>query len=155
MRQHFLGQLLDDVGGRPPCELDAERGAVKRLQARLHETQAAAQQQLAQARKALAEEQEQRRLAEQGAQALRAEAQENRTRLEAELAAIRAGTAAARERELAQEARLAAAEARSEDLLAQLKAKDGQLGEMARHLMALSAGVAARDAADQALKGAS
>ena len=131
-------------------ELDAERGAVKRLQARLDEAQATAQQQLAQARKALAEEQEQRRQAEQGAQALRAEAQETRTRLEAELAAARGAAAAARERELALETRLASAETRSEDFLAQLKAKDGQLGEMARHLVALSAGAAARNASKEA-----
>ncbi|SSW62270.1 Multifunctional-autoprocessing repeats-in-toxin [Achromobacter veterisilvae] len=127
-------------------ELDGERGAVKRLQARLDEAQAAGQQQLAQARKALAEEQELRRQAEQGAQALRAEAQENRIRHESDLAAAQGGAAAAREREHALETRLAAAEARAADFLEQLKSKDGQLGEMARHLMALAAGDAAKGA---------
>ncbi|MGE8611727.1 MAG: DNA-binding protein [Achromobacter veterisilvae] len=120
-------------------ELDGERGAVKRLQARLDEAQAAGQQQLAQARKALAE-------AEQGAQALRAEAQENRIRHESDLAAAQGGAAAAREREHALETRLASAEARAADFLEQLKSKDGQLGEMARHLMALAAGDSAKGA---------
>jgi chromosome segregation ATPase len=131
-------------------ELDGERGAVKRLQARLDEAQAAGQQQLAQARKALADEQEQRRQAEQGAQALSVQAQESRIRQEAELAAALGAAAAAREREQAVEARLAAAEARAADLLAQLKSKDGQLGELARHLMALTAGDAPRSAQEDA-----
>lgn len=124
-------------------ELDSERGAVKRLQSRLDDAQAAGQQQLAQARQALADEQERRRQAEHGAQALHAEAQEGRMRRETELAAARGAAAVAREREQGLEAGLAAAGARAADLLAQLKSKDEQLGELARHLMALAAGTAA------------
>lgn len=126
-------------------ELDAERGAVKRLQARLDDAQAAAQQQQARSDKALADEQAQRRQAEQGAQAARAEAQEQRQRLEADLAAVRADAALARERERALQAALAAATARADDSAEQLKAKDAQLGEMARHLVALSAGAPPAD----------
>lgn len=126
-------------------ELDAERGAVKRLQARLDDAQAAAQQQQARSDKALADEQAQRRQAEQGAQAARAEAQEQCQRLEADLAAVRVDTALARERERALQAALAAATARADDSAEQLKAKDAQLGEMARHLVALSAGAPPAD----------
>lgn len=126
-------------------ELDAERGAVKRLQARLDDAQAAAQQQQARSDKALADEHAQRRQAEQGTQAARAEAQEQRQRLEADLAAVRADAALARERERALQAALAAATARADDSAEQLKAKDAQLGEMARHLVALSAGAPPAD----------
>lgn len=126
-------------------ELDAERGAVKRLQARLDDAQAAAQQQQARSDKALADEQAQRRQAEQGAQAARAEAQEQCQRLEADLAAVRVDAALARERERALQAALAAATARADDSAEQLKAKDAQLGEMARHLVALSAGAPPAD----------
>ncbi|MBO1012540.1 DNA-binding protein [Achromobacter sp. SD115] len=117
-------------------ELDSERGAVKRLQARLDEAQAASQQQAAQARKGLEQEQDQRRQAEQDAQGLRADVQALHVRQQADQAAASAALAAAREREQSLETRLAAAEQRSSEYLAQLKGKDAQLGELTRHLMA-------------------
>ncbi|CAB3929499.1 DNA-binding protein [Achromobacter insolitus] len=117
-------------------ELDGERSAVKRLQARLDEALAVHQQQTAQASKALELEQDQRRQAEQGAQALRTEVQALQMRLQADEAASNAAKAASREREQALEARLAAAELRSAEFMAQLKRKDEQLSELTRHLMA-------------------
>ncbi|CAB3926903.1 hypothetical protein LMG26858_05940 [Achromobacter anxifer] len=131
-------------------ELDAERGAVKRLQAKLDETLAASQQQSTQARKALEHEQDQRRQAEQGAQALRAESQAQQLRQQADLAAAEAALASARAREQALEARLASAEQQSAGLLAQLKGKDEQLGELTRHLMAQASRQAQAPAADSA-----
>ncbi|MGB3433668.1 DNA-binding protein [Achromobacter sp.] len=119
-------------------ELDSERSAVKRLQARLDEAQAASQQQAAQARKALELEQDQRRQAEQDAQTARAEIQAQQLRQQADQAAANAALAAAREREHSLEARLAAAELRAAESLAQLKGKDEQLGELTRHLMSLA-----------------
>ncbi|WP_419343354.1 DNA-binding protein [Achromobacter sp. PD1] len=117
-------------------ELDSERGAVKRLQTRLDEAQAASQQQAAQARKALEQEQELRRQAEHKAQAAGGETQALQARQQADQAAASAARAAAREREMALEFRLAAAEQRASDYLAQLKGKDEQLGELTRHLLA-------------------
>lgn len=117
-------------------ELDGERGTVKRLQARLDEAQTAGQQQAAQTRKALEQEQDQRRQATQSAQALRAEVQALQLRQQTDQVAASAALAAAREREQALEARFAAAELRSAEYLAQLKGKDEQLGELTRHLMA-------------------
>ncbi|MDH1301500.1 DNA-binding protein [Achromobacter sp. GD03932] len=117
-------------------ELDSERGAVKRLQTRLDEAQAASQQQAAQARKALEQEQELRRQAEHKAQAAGGEIQALQARQQADQAAASAARAAAREREMALESRLAAAEQRASDYLAQLKGKDEQLGELTRHLLA-------------------
>ena len=117
-------------------ELDSERGTVKRLQARLDDAQAASQQQAAQARKGLEQEQHQRRQAEQEAQALRTEVQAMQVRQQADQAAADTALAAARDRERTLESRLAAAEQRSSDCLAQLKGKDEQLGELTRHLMA-------------------
>lgn len=117
-------------------ELDSERGAVKRLQTRLDEAQAASQQQAAQARKALEQEQELRRQAEHKAQAAGGETQALQARQQADQAAASAARAAARERETALESRLAAAEQRASDYLAQLKGKDEQLGELTRHLLA-------------------
>ena len=117
-------------------ELDSERGVVKRLQARLEEAQTASQQQAGQARKALEQEQDQRRQAEQDAQGLRAEARALQVRQQAEQVAAAAAQTAARDRERALEFRLATAEQRASDYLAQLKGKDEQLGELTRHLMA-------------------
>lgn len=117
-------------------ELDSERGTVKRLQARLDDAQAASQQQAAQARKGLEQEQHQRRQAEQEAQALRTEVQAMQVRQQADQAAADTALTAARDRERTLESRLAAAEQRSSDCLAQLKGKDEQLGELTRHLMA-------------------
>ncbi|MBB1593090.1 DNA-binding protein [Achromobacter sp. UMC46] len=128
-------------------ELDAERGAVKKLQARLDDTQAASQRQAAQLQTALAETREAKRAAEQGAQALRGEISSVQQRL---LAADRAAGDAlttARQREAALEARLAAGDAQSASLLAQLEQKDGQLAELTRHLMALANEKAATAAA--------
>lgn len=118
-------------------ELDSERGAVKRLQARLDEAQAASQQQAAQARQALELEQDQRRQAEQGTQAARAEIQARQLQQQADQAAANTTLAAAREREHSLAVRLAAAELRADECLAQLKGKDEQLGELTRHLMSL------------------
>lgn len=127
-------------------ELDGERSATKRLQARLDEAQAAGQKQIAEARKALDDEEEARRQAEQGAQALRAELEQNRTRHEAEREATRNDVNAARQREQSLEAGRAVAEKQAAELLAQLRAKDEQMGELARHLMALTASQAAKNA---------
>lgn len=124
-------------------ELDGERSAVKKLQARLDEAQVAGQRQAAQLQAAVAEAQEGKRVAEQGAQALRSEVSVVQQRL---LAADRAASdalAAARQREAALASRLDAADAQSASLLTQLSQKDGQLADLTRHLMALASEKAA------------
>lgn len=120
-------------------ELDAERGAVKRLQTRLDASLVAAQQQADQLRDALAVAQDQQRAAEQHAAALLAQAQadqrQHQTEVLAAANALQAGQA--RESDLARH--LAAASARVDDLLAQLKARDVQFSELANRLLTIQA----------------
>lgn len=118
-------------------ELDVERGAVKRLQARLDASQAAAQQQADQLRDALAAAQEQLRLSDQQAAALQAQAlaDQRLQHTEAVAAANALQASQARESDMAQ--RLAAASAQVNDLLAQLKSRDAQFSDLANRLLAI------------------
>jgi len=119
-------------------ELDAERGAVKKLQARLDEAQAVNQRQAAQWQAALADAQEAKRVAEQGAQTLRSDVATVQQRLLASERAAGDALAAARQREAALESRLGTVDAQAASLLGQLEQKDAQLAELTRHLMALA-----------------
>ncbi len=118
-------------------ELDTERGAVKRLQTRLDASLAAAQQQADQLRDALAEAQDQLRAAERHAALLQSQAlTDQRERHGETVAAAQALQASqARESDLAQ--RLAAASAQVDSLLAQLKSRDVQFGELTTRLLAM------------------
>ncbi len=120
-------------------ELDAERGAVKRLQTRLDASLVAAQQQADQLRDALAAVQEQQRAAEQRASALQAQALADQRERHAEtVAAAQALQASqARESDLAQ--RLAGASAQVDSLVAQLKSRDVQFAELTTRLLAMQA----------------
>jgi chromosome segregation ATPase len=128
-------------------ELDAERGQVKRLQARLDELQAAQQQQAEQSRQALAQAAERQRGAEsEAAERLRAaqaevlaargEAQAQLSRQLADVAVAQEALQASRRREQDLTQRLAASDAQQADLLGQLRTRDGQLLELTRHLIA-------------------
>ncbi len=118
-------------------ELDAERGAVKRLQSRLDASLAAAQQETDRLRDALTAAQEHQRTLEQQAAALQAQAladqRQRQTEAVAAANALQAGQA--RESDLTQ--RLAAAFGQVDGLLAQLQSRDAQFGELANRLLAL------------------
>ncbi|MDH0090996.1 DNA-binding protein [Achromobacter mucicolens] len=118
-------------------ELDAARGAVKRLEARLDASLAAAQQQADQLREALAAAQAQQRAAEQQAAGLQAQAlaDERQRHGETVAAAYALQASQAREADLAQ--RLAGTSAQVDGLLRQLKSRDDQFGELAARLLAL------------------
>jgi chromosome segregation ATPase len=116
-------------------ELDGERGSVKRLQARLDELQAASQQQADQLRQALAAAQEQQRAAEQDAQAQRAQALADARQRDVEAAAVQESLQASRRGEADLTRRLAAEQARADDLFAQIRSKDEQFSELARRLL--------------------
>lgn len=128
-------------------ELDAERGSVKRLQARLDELQAAQQQQAEQSRQALAQAAERLRGAQADAAdqlraaqaeilAARGEAQAQLSRQLADVAVAQEALQASRRREQDLTQRLAASDAQLADLLGQLRTRDGQLLELTRHLIA-------------------
>ncbi|QVQ28186.1 DNA-binding protein [Achromobacter deleyi] len=116
-------------------ELDGERGAVKRLQTRLDELQATSQQQADQLRQALATAREQQRAAELDAQALRAQGLADTRQRDAEAAAIQETLQASRRGEADLARRLAAEQARADDLYAQIKSKDKQFSDLARRLL--------------------
>ncbi|WP_313621604.1 DNA-binding protein [Achromobacter sp.] len=117
-------------------ELDAERSAVKRLQARLDDLQATSLQQADQQRLALAAAQEQQRAAEQDARLLRAQALSDARQHQTEAAAHGQALQAAQSREADLAARLAASSAQCDELLAQLKSKDAQFNDLAQRLLA-------------------
>ncbi|KRA01714.1 DNA-binding protein [Achromobacter sp. Root565] len=118
-------------------ELDVERGAVKRLQARLDASQAAAQQQADQLRDALAAAQEQLRLSDQQAAALQAQALADQRLQHTEAVAAANALQASQVRESDMAQRLAAASAQVNDLLAQLKSRDAQFSDLANRLLAI------------------
>lgn len=120
-------------------ELDGERGAVKRLQARLDESQAASQQQADQLRQALAAAQEQQRAAEQDAQAQRAQALLDTRQWKADAATAHDKLQASMRGEADLAQRLAAAQAHADELYAQIKSRDEQFGDLARRLIAIEA----------------
>ena len=117
-------------------ELDGERSAAKRLQAKLDDLQAASLQQADQLRQALATAQEQQRAAEQDAQLLRAQATADARLRETEAAAAAQALQAAQSREADLARRLAASSAQSDELLAQLKSRDTHFSDLARRLLA-------------------
>ncbi|MGO4401164.1 DNA-binding protein [Achromobacter sp. PAB15] len=135
-------------------ELDAERGAAKKLQLRFDEAQIASQRQISQLQTSLTQAQEGKRAAEQETQRVRAEfrteIQAAQARHEVSQDVARDALASAREREQALEARAAASDAQSAALLLQLQQKDAQVGELTRHLMTLAQqNTAARSALDE------
>lgn len=124
-------------------ELDAERGAAKKLQTRLDEAHAASQKQISQLQAALTQAQDAKREADVATQAAEAGSVAAQARHEAAQAALQealesaqGALAAARGNEQALLARLAAADTQSSTLLAQLQQKDEQLAALTRHLMA-------------------
>lgn len=124
-------------------ELDAERGAAKKLQTRLDEAHAASQKQINQHQAALAQALDAKREADVATQAAHAGSSAAQARHEAAQAALQealasaqGALAAARGNEQALLARLAAADTQSSTLLAQLQQKDEQLAALTRHLMA-------------------
>ncbi len=124
-------------------ELDAERGAAKKLQMRLDEAHAASQKQSNQHQAALAQALDAKREADVATQAAHAGSIAAQARHEAAQAALQealasaqGALAAARGNEQALLARLAAADTQSSTLLAQLQQKDEQLAALTRHLMA-------------------
>lgn len=124
-------------------ELDAERGAAKKLQTRLDEAHAASQKQINQHQAALAQALDAKREADAATQAAHAGSIAAQARHEAAQAALQealasaqGALAAARGNEQALLARLAAADTQSSTLLAQLQQKDEQLAALTRHLMA-------------------
>ncbi|EHK65429.1 DNA-binding protein [Achromobacter arsenitoxydans] len=118
-------------------ELDAERGAVKRLQARLDDLQAASLRQTEELRQALATAQEKQRAAEQLTQAQRAQAQSDLRQSEDRALAAEQALQASQARESDLNNRLAASTAQAGELFSQLKSRDEQFGDLARHLLAL------------------
>lgn len=120
-------------------ELDGERGAVKRLQARLDESQAASQQQADQLRQALAAAQEQQRAAEQDAQAQRAQALVDTRQWQADAATAHDKLQASLRGEADLAQRLAATQARADELYEQIKSRDEQFSDLARRLIAIEA----------------
>ncbi|KRC80489.1 Chromosome partition protein Smc [compost metagenome] len=118
-------------------ELDAERGAVKRLQARLDALQAAGLQQADELRQALASAQEQQRAAEQDAQAQRQQALADARQRQAEAAAAQEALQASRRSEADLAQRLAAAQTRADDLFGQITSRDQQFSDLARRLIAI------------------
>ncbi|CAB3869503.1 DNA-binding protein [Achromobacter piechaudii] len=138
-------------------ELDAERGAAKKLQARLDEAQLAAQKQVEQSQASLREAQDAKRAAEKAAQEARAEILAAQTRHAAmqaaetsardALASAQSTLTSSRQNEQALLARLAAADAQAATLLAQLQQKDEQLNALTRHLMTAAMGAGEGNAA--------
>lgn len=118
-------------------ELDGERGAVKRLQARLDELQTASLRQAEELRQALAAAQEKQRTTEQDALAWRARALSDARQSEdrAAVAAHALQASLARESDLA--SRLAASTAQADELLSQMKSRDVQFNDLAHRLLAV------------------
>ena len=119
-------------------ELDAERGAAKKIQLRLDEAQIASHRQTTQLQAALTQAQEARQAAEQEGRRLAAELASSQHRQDADRAAADNALASLRDRERGLEARLSASESQSAGLLLQLKQKDEQLADLTRHLLALA-----------------
>lgn len=120
-------------------ELDAERSAAKRLQARLDDLQSAALQQAEQQRQAVAAAQEHQRAAEHDARLLRAQSQSDARQHEIEAAGISRALQAAQLRETDLAARLATSSTQCDELIAQLKSKDAQCDELLAQLKAKDA----------------
>lgn len=119
-------------------ELDAERGAAKKLQLRFDEAQIASQRQISQLQASVESAQDGKRAAEQDAQRLRNDVQAAQARHAISLDAANEALASSRQREQGLESRLAAADAQSAGLLRQLEQKDEQVAELTRHVMVLA-----------------